>query len=215
MARRAGLFCVAELGVHAIYVPKISLRCYTPNQVSAKACAIGLLSSAILFGCVSRQDQFADPPTEARAQVEALAPLVIEYVRRTEANGLSVGVPLSVSERAVAKEVGVTHPEIVRVVYTENLPQPTEPALVEAAARFGYTSPPMVAYTFGHAIFILTTHRGNTECLAHELAHVGQFENLGIDALMRRYFLELMIVGYRASPLEVEAREKARLSVQK
>ena len=47
--------------------------------------------------------------------------------------------------------------------------------------------------------------------LAHELVHVNQVERMGQDAFVKRYITEMEMVGYRHSPLELEAytRQKA------
>lgn len=45
--------------------------------------------------------------------------------------------------------------------------------------------------------------------LSHELIHVKQVEELGLAEFTKTYLLQLAIFGYRESPIELEAYEKA------
>jgi hypothetical protein len=47
--------------------------------------------------------------------------------------------------------------------------------------------------------------------LAHELVHVGQHDRLGRAAFLRRYLVEMEVLGYARSPLELEAYAKQGL----
>ena len=59
--------------------------------------------------------------------------------------------------------------------------------------------------TAGHGILIGIRHANNPRVLAHELAHVAQYERLGMRAFALRYLTELLSVGYFRAPLELEA----------
>jgi len=45
--------------------------------------------------------------------------------------------------------------------------------------------------------------------LAHEFAHVEQYERLGVEGFLRKYIQQLNEYGYQNSPLELEAEAKA------
>lgn len=67
------------------------------------------------------------------------------------------------------------------------------------------------AITLGHTIYV----RGrlaerSAGLLAHELAHVRQFERLGWRGMFADYGALWLAHGYRAHPLEAEAREVER-----
>jgi hypothetical protein len=85
-----------------------------------------------------------------------------------------------------------------------------EHAMLPIAAGFA-------AITLGHTIYVrgrLADHAAGL--LAHELAHVRQFERLGRHRMFADYGALWLAHGYRAHPLEVEARaiERAGLALE-
>jgi hypothetical protein len=46
------------------------------------------------------------------------------------------------------------------------------------------------------------------EVLNHELVHVAQMDRMGQEAFLRRYLIELEMMGYARSPLKLEAYSK-------
>jgi hypothetical protein len=70
------------------------------------------------------------------------------------------------------------------------------------------------AITLGHDVYV----RGRLDArgvglLAHELAHVAQFERLGWAGMMAAYGRLWLEHGYQAHPLEVEARAVERAAL--
>lgn len=139
----------------------------------------------------------------------ALASKMLDFYNRSEARLLREGWPLSAEEQALAREIGVRHPERVRVVVTANLPWPRDPDLRREAARLGLDTLAEAGRAMGYAVLLKPSVAGEVQALAHELAHVEQMERLGREGFLRRYFAELDRVGYRCSPLEQQARSAA------
>lgn len=139
----------------------------------------------------------------------ALASKMLGFYNRSEARLLAEGRPLSPEERALAREVGVRHPERVRVVVTADLPWPQDSALRREATRLGLDRLAEAGRAMGYAVLLKPSVVGELQALVHELAHVAQMESLGRELFLRRYFAELERVGYRCSPLERQARAAA------
>ena len=78
--------------------------------------------------------------------------------------------------------------------------------------------PPFVAITLGHSIYVRGhLARRPVTLLAHELAHVRQFDERGWFGMTAAYAALWLRHGYTHHPLEVEARaaERAFLSREK
>ncbi|HEX5633372.1 MAG TPA: DUF4157 domain-containing protein [Gemmatimonadales bacterium] len=76
--------------------------------------------------------------------------------------------------------------------------------------------PAFAAITLGHTVYV----RGRLDeraagLLAHELAHVAQFERLGWAGMMAAYGRLWLEHGYHAHPLEVEARNVERAALDR
>ena len=61
--------------------------------------------------------------------------------------------------------------------------------------------------TYGYGVYI---RAGREYILPHELIHVRQFEEMGVESFMKRYMLELEVMGSRSAPLEVQAYNEAK-----
>jgi hypothetical protein len=107
---------------------------------------------------------------------------------------------------AVAKRVGVRHPELIRTHLVDVLPQPDDPALRQAALATGLLGEGAVGLTLGYSIFIVRGHM-STSLLSHEFRHVYQYEAAGSVAdFLPVYLQQIATVGYRDAPLEQDAR---------
>lgn len=116
------------------------------------------------------------------------------------------GQPLTLAERAVAMDVGVTEPRRIRVLLVERIPFPGGGMLDRVALRFGLPGPHVDGLTLGHGIF-LRPHAATLRLLAHECRHVQQFEQAGsLRAFLRDYLREVARHGYEDAPLEIDAR---------
>jgi len=106
----------------------------------------------------------------------------------------------------MARRVGVSQPQLVRVEMVSSLPLPEDATLRSAALEAGLLGGGMAGLTLGHSIFIRRGHK-DRRLLSHELRHVHQYEQHGsIAAFLRVYLSQIVEVGYANAPLEVDAR---------
>ena len=70
-------------------------------------------------------------------------------------------------------------PERVRVQPVENVPMPLPRSLRRVVELLGWLSPHIVGMTLGYGIVLRRDVCGDPCLLAHELAHVAQYERLG------------------------------------
>ena len=107
---------------------------------------------------------------------------------------------------SVARNVGVQHPELVRVKYVDQLPFPDDPILKQAAIETGLLAPGMVGLTLGYGIYIVHGH-DRIRVISHECRHVHQYETFGsIEQFLPVYLQQIVDYGYHDAPLEVDAR---------
>lgn len=136
-----------------------------------------------------------------------LLPAAIAWAEQHASEIVMSGRPLSELEVAVAREVGVSCPEKVRIKFVERLPLPNEPRLRQVALDAGLLGPTMVGLTLGYGIYLCNGH--NSSCLlSHECRHVYQYEQAGsIAAYIPKYLREIVEYGYTNASYEKDARE--------
>lgn len=133
-------------------------------------------------------------------------PAAIAWAEQHEMEIIASGRPLSEHELALARGVGVSHPEKVRVKFVEQLPLPDEPRLRQAALDAGLLGPTMVGLTLGYGIYLCNGH-SSARLLSHECRHVHQYEQAGsITAYIPKYLREVAEFGYANAPYERDAR---------
>jgi hypothetical protein len=119
---------------------------------------------------------------------------------------LEQGVALTEAQLRIAAAAGVLHPERVRPLAVAKTPLPEERALRRAARSFGFVSEMTDGLTAGYGFFVRESRRHDLMLVAHELAHVAQYERLGgIRGFLDKYLAEINEYGYDAAPLELEA----------
>lgn len=119
---------------------------------------------------------------------------------------LRLGVPLSNQELADARAIGVAEPDRVRLLQLDRVPFPSDPMLKAAAAAIQFLTPTTCGLTLRYGIFVRSDCWRERALIAHELAHVMQYERLGgILPFLRQYLSECLTIGYPAAPLEQEA----------
>lgn len=135
-----------------------------------------------------------------------LLPAAVAWAERRAKIATEVGDALTDPELAVARAVGVSKPELVRVEMVESLPLPEDASLRAAALQAGLLGPGMSGLTLGYAMFICHGHK-TRRLLAHELRHVHQYEQHGsISGFLPLYLTQIVEVGYRNAPFEADAR---------
>jgi len=146
-----------------------------------------------------------NPPPAVQAKLERFLPHVISWYNQVETELLPKGRPLSQSEIDFAVSVGVKEPNQVRVVVLENFPMPSDQELRTEAERFGLGSAAEGGRTTGSVIMLKPRVAKNNSVISHELVHIGQQDKMGRNAFLRRYLIEMEMMGYARSPLELDA----------
>ena len=146
-----------------------------------------------------------------------LSPLVwwvARWARRRETAILRAGWPLAPDQLALARAVGVAAPKRVRVQPAASVPMPLPRLVRRAAELLGCLSPHIAGMTLGYGIVLRQDVCGDLVLLAHELAHVAQYERLGrFRGFLRQYVRECLWPGYPRGPLEIEARAAEVIAV--
>lgn len=141
-----------------------------------------------------------------------LLPNAIVWAESQSLHVTEVGEALTESGLALARSVGVQHPELIRVKLVEQFPLPTEALLQQAALQTGLLGPTKAGFTLGYSIFVRKGHLTH-RLLSHECRHVYQYELAGgIASFLPVYLLQIVTVGYDDAPLEVDARAHERNS---
>lgn len=173
------------------------------------------LNLLLLVGCMitlkpssTELQALEHPPAEIEAKINKFFPRALAWYSETETELLSQGRELSVEELAIARHLGIQQAERVRVIVLEVFPMPTDPELKIEAEKYGLGSALEGGRTLGYAILLKSQLANNRTILTHELVHIAQRERLGKEGFLRRYLVELEMLGYARSPLELEAYAK-------
>ena len=137
-----------------------------------------------------------------------LLPQYIEWAYETDRKGLESGTPLNARELSLAIDIGIQHPEKVRIVYVDEVPFPHENfALKTLGEALGFIGEGIIndAQVFGYSIYVRNGFELNRPKLAHELVHVLQIERSSLDQIITQHFSDLAEYGYDSAPLEIEA----------
>jgi hypothetical protein len=148
---------------------------------------------------------------DLRRELPKLLPGAIAWAEARAKRAAEVGIPLTVDEQNIARAVGVTRPDLVRIeIVGDRLPMPDDPVLQAAALQAGLLGPGMVGLTLGHSIFICRGHK-TRRLVSHELRHVYQYEQHGsIAAFLPLYLAQVLEVGYQNAAFERDARAHER-----
>ena len=140
---------------------------------------------------------------------QKLMKAAIHWAESTSAKGLRQGRKLTQAELRTARDMGVLHPELIRLVVGP-VPLPTSGLLKAAMARMGIGDD-VEGLTLGYALLIHQDFSGPTDfVLAHECRHVHQFEGTdGLASFIRIYLEQIAEFGYLLAPWEVDARNAA------
>jgi hypothetical protein len=143
-------------------------------------------------------------------QLEELLPLAAQWATEQERLVLCEGVPLSETELADAKAIGVRNPERVRLLRVDSIPVPAHPALRAAASSIHFLTAAPRGLALEYGIFVRTDHWRDRALIAHELVHTAQYQRLGgVVPFLQMYIHQCATVGYPNAPLELEASATA------
>jgi hypothetical protein len=140
-------------------------------------------------------------------QLQILLPLAIKWAEDHSEKIQSEGIPLTQQQIEIAKKVGVSNPEKVKILEVDKIPLPENEQLNEAATQIGFLSEAMKGLTLGHSIYICNSYK-TAQLLSHELRHVYQYEAFGsIPEFLVEYLKQIVLVGYENSLLEQDAKK--------
>src|ERR1700730_7363256 len=111
---------------------------------------------------------------DLRAALPQLLPRAIAWAEAEAATAKATGQALTDEAQAVARHVGVAHPELVRLAIVDALPSPRDPMLNAAAVQTGLVSPHMAGLTLGYSVFV-RRDCDTLRLLSHEFRHVFQY----------------------------------------
>lgn len=138
----------------------------------------------------------------------------IHWAETTASEGLRQGRGLTEPEMKTARDMGVTSPELIRLVVGP-VPMPTDGLLKAAMEGLGIGEE-IEGLTLGYAIYLRQEPTGSRDIfLAHEFRHCYQFTQTdGLASFAADYFDQLVKWGYE-NPLEIDAREASEKNLQK
>jgi hypothetical protein len=142
----------------------------------------------------------------SQEEFEVILPLAAAWAGEQERHILAHGRSLTPGQISDAQQVGVAHPERVRLLVIPSIPMPGHPLLQAAGQATGLVSPHTAGLTLRYGIYIRSDLSDDRLLVAHELVHTAQYERHGsILAFLRQYLHECLTIGYPAAPLEQEA----------
>ena len=120
-------------------------------------------------------------------------------------------MPLNDDQLLDANTAGVKNPKRIRLLHVGAIPFAHHPFLRRLAIKLRLVSPHISGLTAHYGIFIRAECWDDRLLVAHELAHVAQYERLGgIRPFLQQYLREWLVNGYPFGQLEIEAAEIAR-----
>ena len=150
--------------------------------------------------------QINNPSPELVTRVESYLGPVLEFIALAELHGKNEGRPLSASEAAFAKEIGIVDIDCIRIVVTSRFPLPENPELKSKFEEYGLDSWFNKGMTLGNTIYMKPRSQNNLNIVKHELAHVMQYGRMGKREFMKQVLLGAEVVAHWNSlPVEVEA----------
>jgi hypothetical protein len=144
--------------------------------------------------------------------VKLILPFACAWAKRQESTILKTGAPLSLEQSKLAARLGIQHPERIRLRAVAEVP-PLNWLLRLLGQKLGVVSGQTIGMTLRYGIFIREEHWGDRRLLAHELAHVAQYERLGgFRGFLKPYLEECINPGYPLGDLELEAKKAESLA---
>ncbi len=144
--------------------------------------------------------------------VKLILPFACMWAQRQESIIFRTGVPLPRTETITAKRLGILHPERIRLRAVSQVP-PLNWLLRTVAKNLGVVSGQTIGMALRYGIFIREENWGDRRLLAHELAHVAQYERFGgFRGFLKQYLEECINPGYSLGDLEQEAKKAEYLA---
>jgi hypothetical protein len=105
-------------------------------------------------------------------ELPALFPHVVDWISYLEKQAQESGRALTPIELNLAQNVGVAHPEEVRVLSVPRIPLPAHPRVKQLARQVGLLNANTGGLTAGYGIIVRLDCAKNLRLLAHESVHV-------------------------------------------
>ena len=166
-----------------------------------------LLTVLALAGCAGplkpTSEELAELSSSSAAAISLTKehfPATIAWFNETEAFVLADGRPLSATEYRMAEQIGVLHPEGIRVAVQPSFPAARDAEFREALNKYvppAFLQAGMSGQPLRHLLKPRVSNR--RDVLAHEMVHVMQTEQLGKEGFVKRMMNELVIVARRLS----------------
>ena len=173
------------------------------------------LSCCSLASCMivrnPSQDELAaldQPPATILNTVANLLPKVETWYAELETQLTPSARTLSEQEMQYALKLGVPEPEKIRILVMKDFPMPQDQELLSTAKKYGMGNAAEGGRSVGYLILLKPHTAQRAEVIRHEMMHIVQMHRLGKQAFFRRYLIELEMMGYARSPLELEAYAK-------
>lgn len=175
------------------------------------AIAVALLATDPAFASAGQGEAGKQAPAGQDDPYGDFLANYVEWARSIEAEGQERGTPLTSNQIELASQLGIEHPEKVRLVFVDAVPFPTEDAKMRAIGEtLGFIGPGVTnnAQAFGYTIWVRNGFTLDRPGLAHELVHVEQIErSSSFGGYVMQYMQELLEYGHADMPLELEAYE--------
>jgi hypothetical protein len=142
-------------------------------------------------------------------ELPALFPQVVDWISCLEKQAQDSGRALTAIEFNLAQNVGVVHPEEVRVLSVPRIPLPAHPRVKQLARQVGLLNADTGGLTAVYGVIVRLDCAKNLGLLAHEFVHVAQYEQLRREGFLQEYIQQIAAHGYLNAPFEREAEAKA------
>ena len=103
-----------------------------------------------------------------------ISPLIKVLAEKQQAVLLQVGIPLTTPQLRYADQIGVCHPDRIRLVISESIPVPQGTIWKICAYLHRLVFPIPIGFALGYSIYIQTQYQDSQCVLIHELVHVAQ-----------------------------------------
>lgn len=154
------------------------------------------------------QAMLDNPSAEVLAVVEEQVQTRLPEQVDLDAYILANGRKLSERETALALAVGVNNPTRIRILEVSHIPRRN--TAEKLMREMPIHKPPfrlvvIGALQTGYGLVVDEAYLNEDWVLAHEFAHVSQFEKLGRTGMMRQVLIEHAVLGGKLIPIEREA----------
>jgi hypothetical protein len=170
----------------------------------------GLTGAVSLFALVAaRADMVGVMSFLPLNELPALFPHVVDWISYLEKQAQESGRALTSIEFNLAQNVGVAHPEEVRILSVPRIPLPAHPRVKQLARQVALLNADTGGLTAVHGVIVRLDCANNLRLLTHEFVHIAQYERLGRERFLQEYIQQIAGHGYLNAPFEQEAEAKA------